>query len=83
MIWYEAKFGEIKPFEVVKVSDKQVTTPDGRRHAKDSDWVWYRPTVEEARAAMVKQYEQEFEQASRRLENARERLEKAHNAVCA
>ena len=78
--WYVATFGEIEPVEILKHSEKFVTLVNGRRSAISTDQAWYRPEREQAKAAMVAQYESERDQQRLRLLHAEQKLADAQNA---
>lgn len=79
-MWYKAQFGKIHGVEVVRETDKFVVLADGSRESKDSDWHWCRPTREEAKAAMVRQYEHDRDGTKASLEAAERRLAAAREA---
>ena len=80
MKWYQAHFGQIEEIEVVKVTGKTVTLSTGSKRRLDSQWEWYRPEREQAKAAMIIEYERERNRAREILESCEEQLAKAQNA---
>lgn len=68
MKWYVAEYGMIREVEIAKATGKSVVFAHGNRAAIDSDWRWYRPTREEAKAAMVEHYKSEVMESASRLD---------------
>ena len=79
-IWYSAMFGKIRPVQIIKETDKFVIFENGKRSAKNSDWIWYAKTKEEVKSAMVAQYELERDEIKRQLAFAEDKVNNAKNA---
>lgn len=79
-IWYRARFGEIKPVSVEKSTKMYIVLSSGRRELLDSNWTWYRPSVQEVKQAMIDYHKGEVAKAKQQVTYEEERLSKAINA---
>lgn len=78
--WYRAAFGKIGEVEILRSTHNFVVFPNGRKEAIDSEWQWYRRDRDQAKAAMVEQYEKNVRSIQCRLWAAEDTLAQAKNA---
>lgn len=78
MKWYKAMFDTITEVEIERETGKFVVIKGSdRRERKDSDWLWYRPTREEAKACIIASKQAIILELLEQLEYAKDALEKA------
>jgi hypothetical protein len=78
--WYRARFGEIDPVVVRKVTADYVCLEGHNgRDKKLTDWCSYFKTAEEAKQWLIANAEQEIEGLESRLKGARIRLKAAQS----
>lgn len=78
--WYRAQFADVEEVAVERCTDKFIILPSGRKDAIDSDWKWYRRDREEAKAAMVAEYERSLAETRKIIDWEEARLAKAKAA---
>lgn len=75
MKWHEASGTNIRPVEVTKETGSFVVIR-GRRCAKSSDGIWYRPTFEEARETLLEEKQRKLEGLLRGVREIQKAIDK-------
>jgi hypothetical protein len=78
--WYKAGFGKIEEVEVERETELFVVFKNGRRSAKNSDWVWYAQDREQAKQVMIANYQRQLDLAKHDVIVNEKRLEEARSA---
>jgi hypothetical protein len=76
---YRTAFCSIEAIEIRSETERYVVLESGKRESKVSDWICWHDSFEDAKNHLIDAAQKDINSINKRLEYAKERLEKINN----